>query len=122
MSSSIETINIAVPVSVVAVAQRAVEAGEYASVSDVVSDALLDWTKNRSPLREHGTEDLREIWQEVLLRNEPGVPSKTHLRPSKVSIKEWSMPRLRSDKRADANNENRVGGCGRNRGVDFGGK
>jgi antitoxin ParD1/3/4 len=71
MSSSVETINIAVPVRIAGVAQRAVEAGD-SSVSDVVSEALMEWSRDRVP-HANSIEDLRRLWQEAIADRSPGL-------------------------------------------------
>ena len=43
---NVEKISIALPPEMVAVLRQAVETGEYASSSEVVRDALRDWTQN----------------------------------------------------------------------------
>jgi antitoxin ParD1/3/4 len=76
MSSSVETkvetITVAVPVRIAAIAQRAVDTGEYASVSDVVSEALMDWSQERVP-HANSIEDLREAWGHAVENRKPGV-------------------------------------------------
>jgi antitoxin ParD1/3/4 len=52
--------------------RQAVETGEYASNSEVVRDALRDWTHKRS-LRQQGIEELRRVWQQALEDRSPGV-------------------------------------------------
>jgi Arc/MetJ-type ribon-helix-helix transcriptional regulator len=73
MSSSVETVNIAVPARIAAVAQRAVEAGEYASVSEVVSEALIGWSRERVP-HANSIEDLRKAWTQAVENRGPGLP------------------------------------------------
>jgi antitoxin ParD1/3/4 len=51
-------ISIALPPEMVAVVRQAVETGEYASSSEVVRDALRDWTQKRR-LRQQGIDELR---------------------------------------------------------------
>ena len=63
--STVEKISIALPPEMVAQMKEAVEAGEYASSSEVVRDALRDWTQKRS-LRQQGIRELREVWREAL--------------------------------------------------------
>ena len=46
--TNVEKISIALPPEMVAVVRHAVETGEYASSSEVVRDALRDWTQKRS--------------------------------------------------------------------------
>lgn len=73
MAVSIEKISIALPPEMVAQVRQAVETGEYASSSEVVRDALRDWTQKRS-LRQQGIEELRQLWQQALDNKTPGVP------------------------------------------------
>jgi antitoxin ParD1/3/4 len=63
--STVEKISIALPPEMVAQMKEAVEAGEYASSSEVVRDALRDWTQKRS-LRQQGIRELRAVWREAL--------------------------------------------------------
>ena len=69
---SIEKISIALPPEMVAQVRQAVEAGEYASSSEVVRDALRDWSEKRN-LRQQGLEELRELWRQALDKKAPGV-------------------------------------------------
>lgn len=69
---SIEKISIALPAEMVALLRGAVEAGEYASASEAVREALRDWNHKRT-LRQTGMEDLRRLWQQALADNSPGV-------------------------------------------------
>ena len=48
-----------------ALVKDAVESGEYASSSEVVRDALRDWSQKRE-MYQQGIEDLRQIWQEAI--------------------------------------------------------
>lgn len=70
--STVEKISIALPAEMVSVIRGAVSTGEYASSSEVVRDALRDWTHKRS-LRQQGVAALREVWQEALRDPQPGV-------------------------------------------------
>lgn len=70
--ASIEKISIALPPEMVSLVRQAVETGEYASNSEVVRDALRDWTHKRS-LRQQGIEELRRVWQQALEDNSPGI-------------------------------------------------
>jgi antitoxin ParD1/3/4 len=67
-----EKISIALPSEMVAVVRGAVATGEYASSSEVVRDALRDWTHKRS-LRQQGVVELRQVWQEALRDKRPGA-------------------------------------------------
>jgi antitoxin ParD1/3/4 len=71
--STVEKISIALPPEMVALVRQAVETGEYASSSEVVRDALRDWTQKRS-LRQQGLAELRQVWREALEDKTPGLP------------------------------------------------
>ncbi len=71
--AAIEKISIALPHEMVAIVREAVEQGEYASSSEVIRDALRDWTLKRS-LRRQGIKELRQVWQEALQDKSPGIP------------------------------------------------
>ena len=73
-ASSIEKISIALPPEMVAQVRQAVETGEYASSSEVVRDALRDWTHKRH-LQQQGVEELRQLWLEARSSQTPGVPA-----------------------------------------------
>ena len=60
-----EKISIALTPEMVAVVRGAVATGEYASSSEVVRDALRDWTHKRS-LRQQGVAELRQVWQDAV--------------------------------------------------------
>jgi antitoxin ParD1/3/4 len=64
MAITTDKISIALPPEMVAIIRSAVETGEYASSSEVVRDALRDWTHKRS-LRQQGVAELRQLWQEA---------------------------------------------------------
>ncbi len=70
--SSIEKISIALPLEMVSAVRQAVEAGEYASSSEVIRDALRDWAHKRD-LRRQGIEELRRVWAQALEDKSPGV-------------------------------------------------
>ncbi len=69
---TVEKISIALPPEMVAVVRQAVETGEYASSSEVVRDALRDWTQKRS-LRQQGIDQLRQVWRQAMEDKTPGV-------------------------------------------------
>lgn len=56
----------------VAQLRQAVETGEYSSSSEVVRDALRDWTHKRQ-LQQNGIAELRQLWQEARADNRPGL-------------------------------------------------
>ena len=70
--ATVEKISVALPPEMVAIIRGAVDTGEYASSSEVVRDALRDWTHKRS-LRQQGIGELRQLWQEALRDKTPGV-------------------------------------------------
>ena len=72
---AVEKISIALPPEMVAIVRDAVSTGEYASTSEVIRDALRDWTHKRA-LREQGVTELRKLWQEALDDDRPGVDPK----------------------------------------------
>ncbi len=73
MSTIIEKISVALPRQMVAEVKGAVEAGEYASSSEVIREALRDWTLKRS-VQKRGVEHLRQLWDEAMQDASPGLP------------------------------------------------
>ncbi|HEV2132735.1 MAG TPA: type II toxin-antitoxin system ParD family antitoxin [Terracidiphilus sp.] len=69
---TVEKLSIALPSEMAATVRRAVEAGEYSSNSEVIRDALRDWTHRRN-LREQGVADLRKRWQEAVADSSEGL-------------------------------------------------
>ena len=69
-----EKISIALPPEMVHIVRNAVATGEYASSSEVIRDALRDWTYKRS-LRQQGVSELRRVWQEALSDKTTGISS-----------------------------------------------
>ena len=74
MAVSVEKISIALPPEMVAQVRQAVETGEYASSSEVVRDALRDWTYKRH-LQQQGIAELRQLWLEARNNDASGVPA-----------------------------------------------
>jgi antitoxin ParD1/3/4 len=75
---NIEKISIALPAEMVSAVRQAVEAGEYSSSSEVVREALRDWTQKRS--LQHGRiDELRQVWREAMQDKAAGVPVKNVL-------------------------------------------
>jgi antitoxin ParD1/3/4 len=70
---TVEKISIALPPEMVAQLRQAVDTGEYASSSEVVRDALRDWTYKRQ-LRQSGISELRQLWQKAREKDGPYVP------------------------------------------------
>jgi antitoxin ParD1/3/4 len=72
---SIEKISIALPPEMVAQVRQAVESGEYASSSEVVRDALREWTQKRN-LHQQGIKELRRVWKQAVKDETPGASPK----------------------------------------------
>jgi antitoxin ParD1/3/4 len=70
--ASVEKISIALPPEMVEQVRDAVETGEYASSSEVVREALRDWTQKRS-LHRQGLAELRRAWRQAVKNAEPGI-------------------------------------------------
>jgi antitoxin ParD1/3/4 len=68
----IEKISIALPMEMLTLVHDAVEAGEYASTSEVMRDALREWTLRRAT-KKQGIADLRKLWAESVKDERPGV-------------------------------------------------
>jgi antitoxin ParD1/3/4 len=73
---NVAKISIALPAEMVEVVRQAVETGEYASSSEVVRDALRDWTQKRSKRHQQAIDELRQAWQQAMDDKSPGVPVK----------------------------------------------
>jgi len=69
---TIEKLSIALPTEMAALVRRAVDVGEYSSNSEVIRDALRDWTHKRK-LREQGLSNLRKAWQEAVADESEGL-------------------------------------------------
>jgi antitoxin ParD1/3/4 len=67
-----EKISIALPPEMAAIVRSAIATGEYASISEVIRDALRDWSCKGSA-RQQGITDLRQFWQEAMNEETPGV-------------------------------------------------
>ncbi len=67
-----EKISIALPPEMVQIVRGAVATGDYASSSEVIRDALRDWSYKRS-LRQQGVAELRQVWQEALNDKTTGI-------------------------------------------------
>ena len=63
--ANIEKISVALPADMLALVRRTVESGDYASTSEVISEALREW-KGRRETRKEAIEELRRLWREGL--------------------------------------------------------
>ncbi|WP_119274387.1 type II toxin-antitoxin system ParD family antitoxin [Taklimakanibacter deserti] len=61
--ANVEKVSVAVTPEMATAMREAVESGEYASVSEVVREALREW-KFRRAQREQAIEELRRLWDE----------------------------------------------------------
>jgi antitoxin ParD1/3/4 len=62
-----------------ALLRQAVATGEYASSSEVVRDALRDWTHKRQ-LQQNGIVEFRTLWQQAREKNGSYVPAEEVLK------------------------------------------
>lgn len=76
--AEIERLSIALPEPMAAAVRRVVEAGEYASTSEVIRDALRLWEARRQ-LRERDLEVLRQRWDEGKASGRSGYLDVEHL-------------------------------------------
>lgn len=70
--AGVEKISIALPAEMLSLVHDAVDAGEYASTSEVMRDALREWTLRRVA-KKQGIADLRKMWNEAVKDKRPGV-------------------------------------------------
>jgi antitoxin ParD1/3/4 len=69
---SVEKISVALPPEMVSMVHEAVGAGEYSSSSELVREALRDWSRKRA-LRAQGMDELRKVWRQAMEDNSTGV-------------------------------------------------
>jgi antitoxin ParD1/3/4 len=69
--ATIERISIALTQEMAALVRQVVESGEYASNSEVIRDALRDWTLKRA-LQQQQIDELRRLWEEGLASGPAG--------------------------------------------------
>ncbi len=69
---TVEKLSIALPSEMATIVREAVEGGEYSSHSEVVRDALRDWTHKRR-LREQALANVRDRWQEAVSDDSEGL-------------------------------------------------
>ena len=73
--ANVEKISVALPPDMVGLLRAAVASGEYASVSEVIRDAMRDWKMKRK-IAELDVEDLRRLVQEGI-ESGPAVDADT---------------------------------------------
>ena len=59
---NVEKVSIALTPEMAARVRQAVASGDYASHSEIVREALRDWTLKRA-VQQQGIEELRRLWQ-----------------------------------------------------------
>jgi antitoxin ParD1/3/4 len=69
---TIEKLSVALPSEMADLVRSAVDGGEYSSNSEVIRDALRDWTHKRN-LREQNLSRLRRAWQEAVADESEGL-------------------------------------------------
>lgn len=69
---TIEKLSVALPAEMAALVRQAVDLGEYSSNSEVIRDALRDWTHKRN-LRERGLAGLRKKWMDAVADDSEGL-------------------------------------------------
>ncbi|PPD16120.1 MAG: type II toxin-antitoxin system ParD family antitoxin [Methylobacterium sp.] len=77
--ANVEKVSIALTSEQVAALRAVVEAGEYATTSEVVREALRDWQMKRELQRED-IRRLRQLWDEGLASGSAGDPDMSALR------------------------------------------
>lgn len=63
--ASIEKISVALPADMLELVRKAVKAGDYATTSEVIREALREW-KMRRESRDEAILELRRLWREGL--------------------------------------------------------
>jgi antitoxin ParD1/3/4 len=69
---TIEKLSIALPAEMAETVRSAVDQGEYSSNSEVIRDALRDWTYKRN-LRQRGLADIRRQWLAAVADDSEGL-------------------------------------------------
>ncbi len=63
MAGNIEKLSVALPTDMANLVRRAVDTGDYASSSEVISEALREW-KTRRATRTEALAEMRKLWEE----------------------------------------------------------
>ncbi len=61
--ANVAKISVALPPEMVSLVRDVVDAGEYASSSEVVRDALREWQMKRA-MRDYAMEEVRRLWND----------------------------------------------------------
>ncbi len=68
--ANVEKVSVALTPEMAAMMREAVAAGEYASSSEVMREALREW-KERRTLRKHAIEELGRLWDSGIASGPP---------------------------------------------------
>jgi antitoxin ParD1/3/4 len=82
--SNVEKLSVAVTPEMAALMRQAVEAGEYASTSEVVRDAMREWRARRDE-RAKALEELGRLWDEGIASG-PSVDGREALARIKAKL------------------------------------
>lgn len=93
--ASIEKVSIALTSEQVSVLKAAVDAGEYATMSEIVREAVRDWQLKRE-LRQEDIKRLRQMWDE-------GVKSGSAGKLDMKRLRKEARKRLEGAKKASGN-------------------
>ena len=92
---SIEKVSVALTSEQVSALKAAVDAGEYATTSEIVREAVRDWQLKRE-LRQEDIKRLRQMWDEGVVSGSVGALDMKRVRKE-------ARQRLESAKRASGN-------------------
>ena len=67
--AAVERLSITLPSEMAAILRKTVEAGQYASTSEVIRDAVRQWTRTR----DHELQDLEAVREAVRLGDDSGA-------------------------------------------------
>ncbi len=77
--ANVEKVSVALTGEQIAALKTAVDAGEYATTSEIVREALRDWQLKRE-LRQEDIRHLRHLWDEGIASGSAGKLEMTKLR------------------------------------------
>lgn len=93
--ASVEKLSVALTNEQVAALKAAVDAGEYATTSEIVREAVRDWQLKRE-LRQEDIKRLRQLWDK-------GVASGSAGKQNMKKLREQARERLEGAKKASGN-------------------
>jgi antitoxin ParD1/3/4 len=89
--ANVEKISIALPADMAALVRSAVEASDYASISDVIREALREW-KARRAARSDAISEIRRLWGD-------GITSGPSRDLDVAALKKRGRQRLEADRK-----------------------